>query len=165
MKLLRKSWVIPVLPTIAAVIAVLTAGCNNAKQDAKVIESAPEHNINAIENAADNEKAINEASSTVVKTLTDGMNIDMKPAAPIVIDFNATWCGPCQQFAPVYDKVAEKYQQKATFHSCDVDQAPKLAEKFSISSIPTIIVIRPDGSIDRTTGAMSEEAFEKFLNL
>lgn len=153
------------LSAIAAIIAVLTAGCDNARQDAKVIESAPEHNINAIENAADNEKAINEASSGTVKKLIDGMDIDMKPAAPVVIDFNATWCGPCRQFAPIFDKVAEKYQQKATFHSCDVDQAPKLAEKFAISSIPTIVVIRPDGSIDRTTGAMSEDAFVKFLNL
>lgn len=78
----------------------------------------------------------------------------------VVIDFNATWCPPCRQFAPHFESVAEKYRGQASFYSVDVDQNPALAAQFNIQSIPTVIYIQPDGTTSSTMGYMDATAFE-----
>ena len=78
----------------------------------------------------------------------------------MVIDFNATWCGPCRQFAPHFESVADKYRGQASFYSVDVDQNPALAAQFNIQSIPTVVYIRPDGTTSSTMGYMDAAAFD-----
>lgn len=64
-----------------------------------------------------------------------------------VIDFNAVWCGPCRQLAPVVDEMAEKYKGRVTFISVDVDRFGALFESYQAgSSIPAVVFLRPDGS-------------------
>lgn len=76
----------------------------------------------------------------------------MKVERPTVIDFNATWCGPCRIFAPAFDKVAEEYSSKVDFYSIDTDKYPQTASAFSIRAIPTIVFILPDGTMHTHTG-------------
>lgn len=78
----------------------------------------------------------------------------------VVIDFNATWCGPCRQFAPNFESVADKYRGQASFYSVDVDQNPALAAQFNIQSIPTVVYIQPDGTTSSTMGYMDAAAFD-----
>ena len=83
---------------------------------------------------------------------------------PQVIDFNATWCGPCRMFAPTFVKMGEKYEGRITFRSVDVDENPDMAAQFGVTSIPTVVYINADGEIvDETVGLLPEEEFESRL--
>lgn len=96
----------------------------------------------------------------------DGTNNKIEATThPVVIDFNATWCGPCQQFGPVFHKVADEYSDKAVFASADVDVCTELAAQYQISSIPTIVIIYPgDREPVSTGGYMNEQEFKTFLD-
>ena len=83
---------------------------------------------------------------------------------PQVIDFNATWCGPCRMFAPTFAKMGKKYEGRITFRSVDVDENPDMAAQFGVTSIPTVVYINADGEIvDETVGLLPEEEFESRL--
>jgi len=80
----------------------------------------------------------------------------------VMIDFFATWCGPCKMFAPTFEKVSEA--SDAMFVKVDVEQAPELARRFRIMSVPTIIKL-VDGEIAaKTMGAISEAALIQMVN-
>lgn len=83
---------------------------------------------------------------------------------PIVVDFNAKWCGPCQRFAPIFESVAEEYAGKVIFMSVDVDASPEVARKFGVMSIPQLTIIKPDGSVNSTVGFMAKEQFVEFID-
>ena len=83
---------------------------------------------------------------------------------PQVIDFNATWCGPCRMFAPTFEKMEKKYEGKITFLSVDVDENPDMAAQYEVQSIPTVVYIDAEGkTVDVTVGLLSEEEFEARL--
>ena len=82
--------------------------------------------------------------SVIVLTGDSGYAPDMKVEKVTVLDFNATWCGPCQKLRPVFDAVSAKYPN-VEFVSVDVDVNPKTAELFGVSSIPQVTIIAPDG--------------------
>lgn len=93
-------------------------------------------------------------------------NATITPDATLVtiIDFNATWCGPCQRFAPIFEEVAKEMKGKAKFVSVDVDNSPVAAQQFNVQSIPQITVLKPDGTYKSTIGFMEKDQFIKFLN-
>lgn len=97
-----------------------------------------------------------------VEVLTDDTYEDQfsKANGRIVIDFHAAWCQPCKTFKPVYEAASEDYED--TFFSVDVDANPKLVSDFEIRSMPTLVVVTPEG-IKRKSGAMSRAAFDEFL--
>lgn len=88
---------------------------------------------------------------------------DGKRNRPIVIDCGATWCGPCQQFKPIFHKVAKEYGAKADFFYVDIDNNPNFANALSISAVPTLFVVLPNGQSTRSEGLLSEEDFEELL--
>ena len=73
-------------------------------------------------------------------------------AKPIFIDFNATWCGPCRQFAPFFEASAEKYADRAKFLSVDADVYGEVANAFGVQSIPTVIALLPSGEYTTYVG-------------
>lgn len=97
----------------------------------------------------------------------DPLTPDMTVEQPLLIDFNATWCGPCQQFKPVFHAAAEKYGDRADFVSVDADACPTIMNAFGVNSLPTLIVILPDGTSNTYVGLndfmSSEDSFDEFV--
>lgn len=88
----------------------------------------------------------------------------LQPASvPIVIDFNADWCGPCRAFKPVFHAIAEKWTTRARFISVNVDNYPALAQRFGVQGIPQVSVLFPDGSVKSQVGYMNPDQFNAFV--
>lgn len=83
---------------------------------------------------------------------------------PAIVDFYATWCGPCKQLAPIIESLAVKYDGKVDFYKIDVDAQPELATLFGIKSIPTLLVIPKSGTPQIIQGVQSEESLDKLIN-
>ncbi len=79
-----------------------------------------------------------------------------------VVDFYATWCGPCKMFAPIFEEVANEMDMN--FIKIDTDNNSDLAREYGVMSIPTIILFENGNEIKRHTGFMSKEEFINFLN-
>ncbi|RRD02897.1 thioredoxin [Prevotella sp. OH937_COT-195] len=75
---------------------------------------------------------------------------------PAVVDFYATWCGPCKMLSPIIDEMSEKYDGKVDFYKIDVDKQQELAAVFGIRSIPTLLFIPKEGQPTIMQGAMSK---------
>lgn len=85
---------------------------------------------------------------------------DMKAAMPIIYDFGAAWCVPCKKFAPVFDKVAEKYKGKVDFQHIDADDEKNkaLVDKYKVMSLPTIVFVDKTGKTVDTKNKVLTEA-------
>jgi len=74
---------------------------------------------------------------------------------PVLIDFYADWCSPCRAIAPILKKIERDYEATVTFGKVDIDKEPKLAEKFKVRSIPTLILLQRDEVVGRIVGVGS----------
>lgn len=83
---------------------------------------------------------------------------------PCIIDFYATWCGPCKQIAPVLEELAKEYEGQIYIYKVDTDKEPELAAAFGIQSIPTLYFCPMEGTPQTVMGAMPKESFVKAIN-
>ena len=83
---------------------------------------------------------------------------------PVIIDFFADWCGPCQMLKPIFEKVSESYKGKLKFVKSNTDESPETAGKFEISGIPCLIITNKGKEVDRIVGFMNETSLKKEID-
>jgi thioredoxin len=88
----------------------------------------------------------------------------LKSDKPVLVDFYATWCGPCQIAGPIIDKLSDELKDKALIGKVDVDQAQELAQKYNVMSIPTMIVFKDGKEVERKTGFPGEDGVRSMLD-
>ncbi len=81
----------------------------------------------------------------------------MKSDLPVLVDFWAEWCGPCRMISPIIDQIADEYKGKLKVVKLNVDEAQELAMKYSVMSIPTLMVFKKGQVMDQVIGAMSKD--------
>jgi thioredoxin len=84
---------------------------------------------------------------------------------PTVVDFWAAWCGPCRAVAPQLERLAERQSGRVSVRKVDIDAEPELAERYGVSSIPTIVLFANGQEAARVVGAMPAEGIERGLGL
>ncbi|GMI00606.1 hypothetical protein TrLO_g8473 [Triparma laevis f. longispina] len=100
-----------------------------------------------------------------VSGLSDVNDIILKnPTVLIVLDFTATWCGPCKMITPFYHTLSEKYD-KVVFLSVDVDECPDVASEYDVSAMPTFVFLKEGEVVDRLQGANGERLEDMVKNL
>lgn len=73
---------------------------------------------------------------------------------PVVVDFWATWCGPCRKLSPVIDEIAQTYEGKVKFVKVNVEESIETAKKYSISGLPSLLIFKNGEAVERMTGLM-----------
>ena len=100
----------------------------------------------------------------MVKKINEAEFSEVKNSKFAVVDFNATWCGPCKMLGPVLEEVSEELSGKAEFFAVDVDENQTLAIKNKIKSIPAIVVFKDGEPVDRQIGFIPKAQLIDFIN-
>ncbi len=88
----------------------------------------------------------------------------LQAKSPVLVEFWATWCRPCQMVAPILDDLAEKYTAKIDFVKVDVDQNPKTPARYNVMSIPTILIFKNGQPVSHIVGLRPKEELKRSLD-
>lgn len=98
-----------------------------------------------------------------VKHFTDGEFDHQIKQGVSLVDFHASWCGPCRTLAPVLEQVAKEMEGKAVIGKIDIDSEQQTASRFQITSVPTMILFKDGKEMGRLVGLRNAEAVKKFI--
>ncbi|MBR4198350.1 MAG: thioredoxin [Bacteroidales bacterium] len=88
----------------------------------------------------------------------------LKSTMPVLVDFGATWCGPCKALAPVVEQIAEEYAGKAVVAKADVDECPEASAQFRIRNVPTVLFFKNGEVVDKSVGAVPKGTLTEKLD-
>jgi thioredoxin 1 len=87
----------------------------------------------------------------------------LKSSEPVLVDFTATWCGPCKALAPVVEKLAEEAGGKFKVGKLDIDEAPDVTKRYGVRGVPTVLVFKGGQKVDQHVGVTNRETLLKML--
>ena len=87
----------------------------------------------------------------------------LRAPLPVLLDFWATWCGPCRMIAPAVEEIAAEYEGRAVVGKINVDEVPALAAAFAVDSIPTLIIMKDGKPVAKTVGYQPKASIAAFL--
>ena len=101
--------------------------------------------------------AMNESTANIKHITQSEFETEVtRSSRPVVIDFYATWCGPCRQLSPLLDKLAAPLAEQIKFVKVNVDESPGLAQNYTVSAIPTLLFFKDGKIVERITGLAAE---------
>ena len=101
---------------------------------------------------------------TTIHLNTNNFEKTLQEKTPIIVDFWASWCGPCQMMGPVFEALSDDYKGKLHFAKLDTEESPVVAQKNSIMSIPALVIFSEGKEIGRITGAMPKDALKQKID-
>ena len=102
-------------------------------------------------------------SEKVINITSENYESVLKSATPVVVDFWATWCGPCRMVGPVIESLAEEYEGKTAVCKLNVDENPDLATEYKIMSIPTVMIMKNGEIVDKAVGVRTREEYQNMI--
>jgi thioredoxin 1 len=100
-----------------------------------------------------------------MKTTTETFDQDaLKSELPVLVDFYATWCGPCKMLTPVLDEVAKRYEGRAKVVKVDIDESPDLAQRYGVSAVPTLVLFKDGKAVQKVMGFQSPKQLSTLLD-
>lgn len=105
------------------------------------------------------------ADSKAVQQVTDSdFDSVLNGGKPVFVDFWAPWCGPCRIIGPLVEELAPSYEGKAVIAKLNVDDNPGVAQRFGVTSIPTLMMFKDGKLVDRMVGAAAKGALQQFID-
>lgn len=102
-------------------------------------------------------------SEKVINLTSENFQTVLTNKEPVLIDFWATWCGPCRMVGPVIESLADEYEGKTSICKINVDENPELAAQYKIMSIPTVMVIKDGQIIEKAVGVRTREEYQSMI--
>ncbi len=106
-------------------------------------------------------------ASINVQEFTDG-NFDsevLNSSVPVLVDFTATWCGPCKALAPIVDKVADEFAGKIKVGKLDIDANQEITRKYGVRSVPTVLIFKNGLKAEQHVGLTTRDKLVKLLGV
>lgn len=99
-----------------------------------------------------------------IEITNQNFNEIISQGKPVLVDFWATWCGPCKRLGPIIEEIAAEYDGKAIIGKCDIEENDDLTEKFGIMNVPTVVFLKDGKEVDRVVGLAMKNVYQEKLN-